>query len=67
MLHRVTIFLPIETVPDDEKNLLYVAVTRAKHRLQCSTMLYSIISSRTVVLVFLEPYLTIQLIVYIIL
>ena len=37
----------LENAPNDEKNLLYVAVTRAKHRLQCSTLLYHILSLKT--------------------
>ena len=37
-----------EDEPDDEKNLLYVAVTRAKQRLQLPTMLYRLLVMKTV-------------------
>ncbi|CAB3978993.1 F-box DNA helicase 1-like [Paramuricea clavata] len=46
--------------PNDEKNLLYVAVTRAKLRLQCSTMLYSILALRTDLLVTCESLKSVQ-------
>ncbi|XP_028410868.1 F-box DNA helicase 1-like [Dendronephthya gigantea] len=49
--------LPIDELSGastDEKNLLYVAVTRAKFRLQCSTLLCNILSLRTDLLVSCE-------------
>ncbi|XP_046839694.1 F-box DNA helicase 1-like isoform X2 [Xenia sp. Carnegie-2017] len=53
-MQQLELFNDLRDAPTDEKNLLYVAITRAKHRLQCSSTLYLFLKEKTDLLVTCE-------------